>query len=190
VLVDVLSMEGHRIATGILDIPIIEAKAALAKFGEAPVEQLLHHQASEQVRSTLQNWETAQMVFAIIMLVLLTLTDQRKILAIALSVAMGFFVLIQHYVVTPDFIILGRSLDFVPETAAFATRAQVWTLTQMYAVLETLKLVTGGVMASYFFAMESAIKRSKFRRTRATDIENRQTARSPKEAQPEPRGNV
>ena len=168
-LVDVLALEGHRIATRILDIPIIEAKAALTKAGDAPVGPLLHHLASEQVRATIENWETAQMILFAAMLVLLVFTDQRKIPAVILATAMGLFTLIQHFAVTPDLSILGRSLDFLPESAAFTVRAQVWTLTQIYTVLETVKLLTGGVLASYFFAVESTVKRAKTRRTRTDD---------------------
>jgi hypothetical protein len=72
VLVDVQAMEGHRIAARILDIPIIEAKAALTKAGDAPVGQLLHHLAGEQVRAILQNWESAQLILAVFLLALLT----------------------------------------------------------------------------------------------------------------------
>ncbi len=169
VLVDALALEGQRIATRILDIPIIEAKAALTKSGDAPIAPLLHHLASEQVRATVENWETAQLVIFAAMLVLLVLTDQRKILAVILATAMGLLTLIQHYGITPDLNILGRSLDFLAESAAFTVRAQVWTLTQIYVVLETIKLLTGGLLASYFFAMESTVKRSKTRRTRSED---------------------
>lgn len=169
VLVDVLALEGHRVATRILDIPIIEAKAALAEAGTAPIAPLLHHQASEQVRATLVTWETAQLIILGVMLVVLVLTEQRKVLAVVLATAMGLLTLIQHFGVTPDLHILGRSLDFLAESAAFTVRAQVWTLTQIYAVLEVLKLVTGGVLASYFFAVESTVKRSKTRRSRSDD---------------------
>ena len=169
VLVDVLALKGQRIASRILDIPIIEAKAALTKAGDAPIAPLLHHLASEQVRATLENWETAQLFIAIGIIVLLVFTDQRKILAILMATTMGLLTLIQHFGVTPDLNILGRSMDFLAESASFSTRTQVWTLTQIYGGLETVKLVIGGLLASYFFAMESTVKRAKTRRTRTED---------------------
>jgi hypothetical protein len=171
VLVDVLALEGHRIATRILDVPIIEAKTALTKSGDAPVGPLLHHLASEQVRATIQTWESAQLVLAFSMIVMLVLTDQRKMLAIAGTAFMGLLALVQHFGVTPELNVLGRSADFMAEAVSFSTRSQIWTLTQVYGALETLKLIVGGVLASYFFAMESTVKRSKTRRTRATDQE-------------------
>ncbi len=169
VLVDVLALEGHRIATRILDIPILEAKTAITKAGDAPIAPLLHHLASEQVRATMESWEEAQFVLALAILVLLVLTDQRKPLAIGGAALMGLIAVIQHFAVTPDLTVLGRSVDFMAEAASFSTRAQMWTLTQVYGVLEMLKLVVGGVLASYFFAMESTVKRSKLRRTRSSD---------------------
>ena len=86
-----------------------------------------------------------------------------------MTAAMALLVLIQHFAVTPELSILGRSVDFQSESASFSVRAQAWTLTQIYGVLETIKLVIGGVLASYFFAMESTVKRGKNRRTRMTD---------------------
>jgi len=168
-LVDVLALESHRIAAQILDTPSLEAKAALAKASEVPIGPLLHHLAAEQRRANLNNWEATQFGLVLMILLLLIFTDQRKVLAIAMCGAMGLIVLIQHFGITPDLTILGRSADFLAESSAFNTRTKIWTLTQMYGVLETLKLVIGGVLASYFFAMESTVKRSKSRRTRTDD---------------------
>jgi hypothetical protein len=170
VWVDFLALEGHRAAARILDVPGTDAAAVITKAGEAAVVgPLLHHLAAEQIRTNLRNWETAQLVIALLMLVLLVFTDQRRTLAIAMSAAMGLLVLIQHFGVTPDLNILGRSVDFQPESASLTVRAEIWKLTQVYGVLETLKLAIGGVLASYFFAMESTVKRSRNRRTRTTD---------------------
>ncbi|MEO5925448.1 MAG: hypothetical protein ABIR70_16630 [Bryobacteraceae bacterium] len=169
VLVDIVALEGQRTASKVLDNPNPDVKDVLTKSGNAPVGTLLHHTASEQVRGTLRTWGAAQLVIALIMLVLLIFTDQRKILAIAMSAAMGILVLIQHFGVTPDLNMLGRSVDFLPEATSFSARTQIWTLTQIYGALETLKLIIGGILASYFFGMESTVKRSKTRRTRTAD---------------------
>ena len=168
-LVDFLALEGHRIVTLVLDSPTADVRDILKKAGDAAVGPLLHHAASEQTRALLSAWEDAQLLIGLIMLVILILTDQRKILAIAMTAAMALLVLIQHFAVTPELSILGRSVDFQSESASFSVRAQAWTLTQIYGVLETIKLVIGGVLASYFFAMESTVKRGKNRRTRMTD---------------------
>jgi hypothetical protein len=135
-------------------------------MGQAPIGPFLHHLAAEQTRANLANWETAQIVIALAVTILLVFTDQRKFLAVSLCGVMGLLVLLQHFGVTPELSILGRSTDFQAEAASLSIRTQMWTLTQVYGVLETMKLLAGGVLASYFFAMESTVKRSKPRRTR------------------------
>ncbi len=169
VLVDFLALEGHRIITRLLDNPTPDVKDILTKAENLAIGPLMHHAASERARSLLNAWENAQLVLGLAMLAILILTDQRKILAILMSAAMAFLVLIQHFFVTPDLSILGRSIDFLAESASFSVTVANLTLTQIYGALETLKLVIGGVLASYFFAMESTVKRGKTRRMRASD---------------------
>ena len=168
-LVDIMALEGHRVATRILDNPSPEALSMFKMGGDAPASVLLHHLAAEQTRANLQNWEVAQMVLALTILVTLVLTEQRKVLAIVMCAVMGILAVVQHFAVTPDLNILGRNADFLPEAAAFSVRSQMWTLTMMYGGMETLKLVIGGVLTSYFFAMESTVKRGRSRRTRSSD---------------------
>jgi hypothetical protein len=168
-LVDILALEGHRIANLLLDSPGPDVKGVLTKAADAQVATLLHHMASEQTRAIFDNWEQAQLVLALAMLVTLVFTDQRKILAVLMCAAMAMLVLVQHFVVTPDLNSLGRSADFLAEAGSFSIRAQTWTLVQIYGGLETLKLLIGGVLASYFFGMESTVKRSKMRRSRSSD---------------------
>jgi hypothetical protein len=68
---------------------------------------------------------------------------------------MAILTVLQHFFITPDWILLGQQADFLPEAASFSVRSQLWTLTQTYGALEILKLLIGGALASYFFAMES-----------------------------------
>ncbi len=168
-LVDFLALEGHRVVTQLLDSPSADVRDILNKAGNAAIGPLMHHAASEQTRALMATWEAAQLVIALIMLVTLIVTEQRKILAILMCAAMTLLVLIQHFAITPEMNILGRSVDFQAESTSFTVRSQAWTLTQMYGGLETFKLVIGGVLASYFFGMESTVKRGRNRRTRATD---------------------
>jgi hypothetical protein len=165
-LVDILALEGHQIATQLLDSPSPDVKAILSKSGDSGVGTLLHHAASEQTRQTFDTWEQTQLVLACTMIVMLMFTDQRKILAIAMCAMMALVVGIQHFGITPELNMLGRNTDFLADAASFNLRSQAWTLAQLYGVLETLKLMIGGVLASYFFGMESTIKRSKSRRAR------------------------
>ncbi|MEI9811357.1 MAG: hypothetical protein WDO18_01205 [Acidobacteriota bacterium] len=158
-LVDTFALQGYRIAERVVNNPLPEARELVAKSGASPT--LLRHLAGEQTRSLIDNWEPAQLVIAGVMLILLVFTDQRKIAAIAVSSAMGAAVILQHYFLTPDWILLGRQADFLPEAASFSLRARIWTITQTYGAVEILKLLAGGALASYFFVMETSMKRGR-----------------------------
>jgi hypothetical protein len=164
-----MALQGLRITEQILTNPAPEAKAVLSMIGEAPATGLLRHQANEQTRANLETWEGAQIVITLTMIVVLVFTDQKKPAAIAMCLAMGALVVIQHYGITPGLNFLGRQADFLAQKASFAVQTQMWTMTRTYGALEMLKLVIGGVLASYFFSMESTVKRSKSRRVRTDD---------------------
>lgn len=162
-LIDLLALQDQRTVNRILSNPSAEAKARLAKSPDGSAEALLRHLANEQTRSNFSDWEPAQLVLCLIAAALLTLTEQRKPLAIGLCLLMGMLTAIQHYVIAPDLHFLGRQADFLAEATAFDVRTQLWTRTQSYGFVEAFKLVVGGALASYFFAMESTVRRSRSR---------------------------
>jgi hypothetical protein len=168
-LVDVLALQGDRMATRVLAVPNPDVRTILTTTGDAGPSILLHHLANEQTRANVEGWEVGQLVLALTIIVALVFTDQRKGMAIALCGVMGVLTLIQHYGITPGLNMAGRQADFMAEATAFNLRSRIWSLTQMYGAVEALKLILGGLLASYFFAMESTVKRSKSRKSRAGD---------------------
>jgi hypothetical protein len=169
-LVDAQALQQNRVASRVVDNPTEPARALIQAAGAEPAGQLLRHAAGEQVRSTLAGWEQMQGVIAAAMLVLLIVTDQRKPIAIGLCALMAALVAAQHFVIGPEWASLGRELDFLAEQASFSMASRNWTLTQMYGAAEVVKLLAGGALASYFFAMESVVKRRKSRSRADEDV--------------------
>jgi hypothetical protein len=161
-LMDAVSLRGQGVSARLIENPPPSSKVVFTQAGEQNVAVLLRHQAAEQVRANLTNWEVAQLLIALLMLVLLGFTDQRKLGAIALAALMTVLAAVQHFGVTPEFTFLGRQADFQAVGAA----AQLWTVTQIYAGLEIMKLLVGGVLASYLFNIESVVKRTRTRTRR------------------------
>src|SRR5215831_9165394 len=95
-LVDFFALQGNQ-STDIRDL--------VTKAGIVNVSPLLHHLASERVRGLIDNWEPTQFVLAAVMIVLLVFTDQRKFIAIGAIAIMGILTVIQHFFVTPDWIL-------------------------------------------------------------------------------------
>lgn len=162
-LIDLMALQDQRTVNRLLANPSAEARERLVKSEDGSAELLLRHLAKEQTRANLSDWEFAQMVLCLTIVVLLTFTDQRKPLAIGLCASMGLLTIIQHQIFGPDLSFLGRQADFLPEAAAFNVRTQLWARTQGYGFVEALKLLAGGTLASYFFGMESTVRRSRSR---------------------------
>jgi hypothetical protein len=170
-LVDALALERNRAANRILDNPADQARSDITQVGREASSRLLHHLAGEQARDTFSGWEQAQGLIGISIVLLLVFSDQRKPIAIGMSGLMAVLVAAQHLMITPELSYTGRILDFSSERASFDVAARYWTLTQMYGGTEVLKLITGGVLASYFFAMESVVKRRKGRSRSHSEME-------------------
>jgi hypothetical protein len=162
-LIDLQALQKDRAVAHVVDNPSDQARTRITAATPQIAGQLLRHMAGEQIRSSRSDWELVQGVIAVTMIVLMIFTDQRKPVALALCVLMGALAFIQHFMITPEWNYVGRELDFLDERASFTVASRNWTLTQLYGGTEILKLLLGGVLASYFFAMESTVKRKKSR---------------------------
>jgi hypothetical protein len=170
-LVDFQALQRNRVATRVLDNPAEQARTDMLKAGPEASGRLLRHLAGEQVRDTLTTWEQAQYVIGAAMILLLVFSAQRKPIAIGMCGLMTLLVFVQHQMITPELSYVGRALDFTPEAASFSLATRSWTLTQMYTGSEVVKLLAGGALASYFFAMESVVKRRKSRSKSSSELE-------------------
>lgn len=161
---DILALRGSATVDRILNNPqSAEAMAAVEQAGGREAGGLLRHTIQEQVRAMLNAWGAVQLLLGLSIGVLLVVTDQRKPLAIGLCAAMTAVAAVQHYFFTPELEYQGRLLDFRSESEAFQTAARLWTLRQMFGGAELFKLLLGGVLASYLFAVEAVVRRSRRR---------------------------
>lgn len=171
-LVDVFALQGRYVAERILENPVADARDVILKAGPGNATLLLRHLSAEQTRGLLDTWEIAQLIVGGAMAVLLVFTDQRKSPAITLLGVMVVIAFFQHFFVMPDWTIVGREADFVPEAAAFPLQSRLWALTQTYGALEIVKLLVGGSLASYFFVMDSSKRIRRKDATREADAFN------------------
>ena len=154
----------------VLSAPVEAARPMLEKLGAADAQTLLRHFANEQSRAYLNNWEVTQFVLTLVMLVALIFSGQRWALPVILTLVMCTLVLVQHLAIGPDLLFFGRQADFLRPDASFSLDSQLWTITRTYGVLEAIKLLCGGVMASYFFATQAGARVRK-RRSRSEEAD-------------------
>ncbi len=173
ILVSILVLQNPGWAEHLLTDPSDGAKVLFTKIGESDARLVMDYVVSEQNRSYLSTWENAQMVIAVGMVVILALSSQRRFLPIAMVCGMLGLVLFQHLGVTPELMFRGRQADFLPEESAFSVAARLRTLTQIYAGAEAVKLLLGGVLASYFFAATAGTRVRKRKRGRGPQSASR-----------------
>jgi hypothetical protein len=143
-----------RLPEAVLSSAPPSAVKLIEKLGPENVLLLLRYQSSEQVRSSLDLWEIAQIPLALALAACLLLGVQRRILPLLLCGLMLAVVLFEHFGLTPELISQGRLTDFAPGGAS-GDREQLWALARVYLSLDAVKLLLGGVLTSYLFVFYS-----------------------------------
>jgi hypothetical protein len=146
-----VAIENNRSPNLVLNGPIEPAGKMVQALGVDQARLLLSHLAAEQTRLYFSLWEDVEIPLALVLAAFLFLATQRRILPLVLCGLMLALVLFEHFAISPELAYRGRATDFPPGSAAFGAQARVWALNQVYAGLETTKLVVGGVLASYLF---------------------------------------
>jgi hypothetical protein len=132
------------------------AAALFEKLGQEESGLLLNYHAAEQNRRYLYSWELVQLPLGLALGLCLFFGTQRNVFPLILCGMMLTFVLIQHFGLTPEYIFRGREADFPPGNKTFDVQARVWSIAQLYIILEGAKFLTGGVLASYLFVFRTS----------------------------------
>lgn len=109
----------------------------------ADTRELLRNVAAEINRTLFGVYGWAQVVLGAVLLVLLLRQTPRDLFAIAITCTMLVLVLILTWVITPQILSVGRSLDFVPRNPAPPELARFGMLHGAYTALDGIKLLAG-----------------------------------------------
>lgn len=140
-------------------------------IGQEATLSLLNFQASEQLRRYWYSWESTQMILALALALCLGLSGRGKLFPLVLTALMFGILLFQHYGIMPPLQRLGRDVAFL--TAEQAPAAQeLWSQLRIYGGLEALKLLIGGLMASYLFVAQSSHRSRHRSRKRHSDLDD------------------
>jgi len=150
-----IAIQNLRSPGAVMSAPIEPAAKLIQSFGQDQAGLLLRHLAAEQNRHYFYLWEQAQILLGLALGGCLILATQRRIFPMVLCGVMLALVLFQHITVTPELAYRGRETDFPPGNAVFGAQARVWALHQVYVGAEAVKLVIGGVLASYLFVFRT-----------------------------------
>ena len=155
-----VEIENYRSPSLVLSRPVLPAAKLMDGLGQQNAQLLLRHFAAEQIRHYSSIWEEFQIGVAVILGGLLLAGTTKRMFPLLVCGVMLALVLFEHFALTPELAYQGRAADFPPGSAAIGSVARVWALQQMYAGAEIVKLLAGGVLASFLFAYHATRRRS------------------------------
>ena len=162
---DFVAIQNFRSVDRFLDEPsALAAEQIHSMGGKSEARIFLRHHIGEINRYLFEQWEYAQIVLGIVLLMVLIFGHgEASKAALSLTVLMLGIVAIGRFFLTPEITRLGRLLDY-PNTPG-ANPALFWKMHGAYSGLELLKLALGiGVVGSLLI---KTTDRKKFAREQA-----------------------
>jgi len=107
----------------------------------------LRHFASELNRWNFQTWQTIQLAVGVALLLVLFFGANARTSLLTLTMLMLASVALQHWLLTPEIVKLGRSIDFAAPNSASPDFNRFWGFHGTYSTIEVIKLLLGAVLA-------------------------------------------
>ena len=161
-------LENLHSASLVMVSPLDAVGKMMRTLGPDQLEMLLKHHAAQQTRNLYYQWEEIQIVLGLALGVCLYFATQKRMLSLVLCAIMISIVMFQFFAVTPELSYRGRETDFAGPNAPTNAMVRTLILYQMLVISEGLKLVVGGILASYLFAFKTSRKRSGRRQVEST----------------------
>jgi len=153
-----VATENFATVDRVLNSPPVAGTKVIQTMGAESARFLLRYLAGEENRGFFEAWELTQLVLGLA-LVVLFVTLRHPALA---GFAVGLLILtaFQHWRITPELVVLGRSNEFLARGAQSAlARSQFGKLHAAYGVIEGLKLLFTLVIAAFLFPMRGRRRR-------------------------------
>jgi hypothetical protein len=153
----------------VMNSPVEPVTRMIRTLGQDQMTLLLHHQAAQQTRNLYYVWEEAQVALGLALGICLYFATQKRMFSLVLCGVMLSLVMFQFWAITPELGYRGREMDFPAGGDTSGGMVRVLLLYQVLVVTEGLKLILGGVLASYLFVLRTSRKRSSRRQVDLVD---------------------
>jgi hypothetical protein len=134
-----VATQNFRSVDRLLAKPSAAASQQVDKLGRDSARMLLRYQAAEQNRSYFETWGIVEIVIGLVLLLTLLFGSAEKKFTLLLALLMLLIAVLQRFVLTPEIVILGRIIDFVPATQPSPERSSFWVMHATYSSVEVLK---------------------------------------------------
>jgi len=152
---DLLTLQNLHSPDLVISSATPPAAKRLKMLSEEDATLLLRYQAAEMNRRYTSGWETVEIALALALGLFAFVGTQKRVLPLVLCGIMFLAILVQHFWITPELAYRGRDTDFPPGNTTFGPQSRVWAMQQIFGTVETIKLLAGGVLASYLFVFRS-----------------------------------
>jgi hypothetical protein len=166
-----LAVRSLEIPSAVLSSPPAPVAEIVKKLGYDTTAQFLRHSTAELTRNLTYSWEEGQIGLALALGGCLFLATQRRIFPLVLCGLMLVLVLFQFGAISPEIAYRGREADFPPGSSNIGTVTRLLALQQVYFGVEVVKLIAGGLLASYLFVFRTQRRSRKDRETVLSRIE-------------------
>jgi hypothetical protein len=133
------------------------------KLGYDLTAMLVRHVQQDQARAILRFWERGEILLGIALGGCLFMATQRKIFPLVICGLMVMLAMFQFFALSPEIAYRGREADLPPGNNNVATMTRLIALQQVYFGVEIVKLMAGGLLASYLFVFRTSRRSRKER---------------------------
>ena len=154
-------LENLHSASLVMNSPLEPVTKMVRMLGPEQMELLLKHHAAQQTRNLYYLWEQAQVLLGLALGICLYFATQKRMLSMVLCGVMLGVVMFQFFAITPELSFRGRETDFTQGVGPSSSVMRALILYQLLVISEGVKLVVGGILASYLFSFQTSRKRSR-----------------------------
>lgn len=135
-----------RTVNRVLGSPRPEFDQAIRPLGQDEARMVLRHLASEINRSYFGAYGWAQVVLGLLLLGLTLWPARRNTVSVTLAGLMVVLALVLTFIIQPQIVALGRTIDFLPRHPPPAVMPRFWKLHGAFTALDGTKLLAGLVL--------------------------------------------
>jgi len=145
---DMVVTQNFRSVDRLLAKPAPGAAQQFEKLGPGAARVLLRHQVSEQNRWYFETWGLTEALIGAALLLILIFGSTEKNFSLLLALLMLLIAIVQRFALTPQMVVLGRVIDWIPIDQPSPERSRFWMLHNAFVGLELVNWALGFFLAA------------------------------------------
>ncbi len=140
---DMVAIQNFRSVDRLLAKPAPEAAKQFEKLEPGDARTLLRHQVSEQNRRYFETCGLVETGIGVALLLVLLFGSSETKLTVIVALIMLLIAILQRFALTPEMVVLGRIVDWLPAGEPSSDRTRFWMLHNAFVALDLLNWVLG-----------------------------------------------